>query len=159
MKSSINRRYFIKTTAIAGAAASMMPASLFSSSSNKLRIGVIGTGFRGQGMIGLLLNRSDVDVPVICDIDDRMIERVLKIYEKKGRPAPKIYKNGPEDFRKMVASEDLDGVYIATPWKWHHPMAMAAMGNDIHVGTEVPAALTVNQCWDLVNISEKTGKL
>ena len=159
MKSSINRRYFIKTAAIAGAAASMMPASLFSSSSNKLRIGVIGTGFRGQGMIGLLLNRSDVDVPVICDIDDRMIERVLKIYEKKGRPAPKIYKNGPEDFRKMVASEDLDGVYIATPWKWHHPMAMAAMQNGINVGTEVPAALTVKQCWDLVNTSEKTGKL
>ena len=59
----------------------------------------------------------------------------------------------------MVAKEDLDGVYIATPWEWHHPMAMAAMENGLHVGTEVPAALTVNECWDLVNISEKTGKL
>ena len=157
--SKMNRRDFIKSTAIAGAAASMMPTSLFGSSSSKLQIGVIGTGFRGQGMVGLLLNRPDVDIPVICDIDDRMLEMVLKVFAKQGRPVPKIYKDGPEDFRNMVAKEDLDGVYIATPWEWHHPMAITAMENDINVGTEVPAALTVNQCWDLVNTSEKTGKL
>lgn len=155
---NLNRREFIRTTAAAGAAATFIPTSLFGSS-QKIRVGVIGTGFRGQGMIGLLLNRPDVDVPVICDIDDRMIEMVLKVFEKKGRPAPKIYKDGPEDFRNMVANEDLDGVYIATPWRWHHPMSMAAMENGIHVGTEVPAALTVKECWDLVNTSEKTGKL
>ena len=59
-------------------------------------------------------------------------------------------------FRNMVANEDLDGVYIATPWEWHHPMAIAAMKNGINVGTEVPVALTVRDCWDLVNTSEKT---
>ena len=156
--SKMNRRDFIKTTALVGAAAGIMPTSLFGASSSRLQVGIIGTGFRGQGMTRLLLNRPDVDIPVICDIDDRMIDRVLKVFEKSGRPAPKIYKDGPEDFRNMVANEDLDGIYIATPWEWHHPMAMAAMENDIHVGTEVPAALTVNQCWDLVNTSEKTGK-
>ncbi len=154
----MNRRDFIKTATTVGAAAAIMPSSLFGST-QKIRIGVIGTGFRGQGMTGLLLNRPDVEVPVICDIDDRMIEMVLKIYEKKERPAPKIYKDGTEDFRNMVANEDLDGVYIATPWRWHHPIAIAAMENNIHVGTEVPAALTVKECWDLVNTSEKTGKL
>ena len=58
----------------------------------------------------------------------------------------------------MVKNEDLDGVYLATPWEWHHPMAIAAMMSGIHVGTEVPAALTVDECWDLVNTSERTGK-
>ena len=155
---NINRREFVKTAVAAGVATAMIPTTVFGSS-KKLQIGVIGTGLRGQWMTKLFMDRNDVDVPVICDIDERMINMVLKVYENKGRPAPKIYKDGPEDFRNMVANEDLDAVYIATPWEWHHPMAVAAMENNIHVGTEVPAALTVKECWDLVNISEKTGKL
>ena len=132
---------------------------MFAISSNKLQVGIIGTGLRGQWMTKLLLDRSDVDIPVICDIDEKMIDMVLNVFEKQGRPKPKIYKDGPEDFRNMVSNEDLDGVYIATPWEWHHPMAMAAMENGCNVGTEVPAALTINECWDLVNTSEKSGKL
>lgn len=159
MKPLISRRNFVKTTTMAGVAASIAPTILLGSPSQRLQIGIIGTGFRGQWVSQLLLNRPDVDIPVICDVDDIMIERVLKIFKKANRPLPKIYKNGPEDFRNMVANEDLDGVYIATPWEWHHSMAIAAMKNNIHVGTEVPAALTVKECWDLVNISEKTGKL
>ena len=58
----------------------------------------------------------------------------------------------------MLDIETMDGVYIATPWEWHHPMAIAAMKNGVHVGTEVPAALTVKECWDLVNVSESSGK-
>ena len=154
----MNRRKFIKTTALA-TTASFLPSSLFAISSNKLQVGIIGTGLRGQWMTKLLLDRSDVDIPVICDIDEKMIDMVLNVFEKQGRPKPKIYKDGPEDFRNMVSNEDLDGVYIATPWEWHHPMAMAAMENGCNVGTEVPAALTINECWDLVNTSEKSGKL
>ena len=156
MTKSINRRSFVKSATIIGAAASIMPSNLFASS-NKLQIGVIGTGLRGQWMTKLFLNRKDVDIPVICDIDDRMIDMVLKVFEKQNRPIPKIYNNGPEDFRNMLAKEDLDGVYIATPWEWHHPMCISAMENNTHVGTEVPAALTVNECWDLVDTSERTG--
>lgn len=158
MEYSMNRRKFIKKTALA-TTASFLPSSLFAISSNKLQVGIIGTGLRGQWMTKLLLDRSDVDIPVICDIDEKMIDMVLNVFEKQGRPKPKIYKDGPEDFRNMVSNEDLDGVYIATPWEWHHPMAMAAMENGCNVGTEVPAALTINECWDLVNTSEKSGKL
>jgi len=154
----MNRRKFIKTTALA-TTASFLPSSLFAISSNKLQVGIIGTGLRGQWMTKLLLDRSDVDIPVICDIDEKMIDMVLDVFKKQGRPKPKIYRDGPEDFRNMVSNEDLDGVYIATPWEWHHPMAMAAMENGCNVGTEVPAALTINECWDLVNTSEKSGKL
>ena len=154
----MNRRKFIKTTALA-TTASFLPSSLFARSSNKLQVGIIGTGLRGQWMTKLLLDRSDVDIPVICDIDEKMIDMVLNVFEKQGRPKPKIYRDGPEDFRNMVSNEDLDGVYIATPWKWHHPMAIASMKNGCNVGTEVPAALTINECWDLVNTSEKSGKL
>jgi predicted dehydrogenase len=159
MSKKINRRDFIKTTASVGAAAAVMPASLFSATAEKrIKMGFIGTGMRGQWVLMLAAKYPEVDIPAICDIDDGMIESALKILKDAGKPEPHVYKNGDEDFLNMLQNETLDGVYIATPWEWHHPMAIAAMKNGIHVGTEVPAALTVDDCWDLVNVSERTGK-
>ena len=159
MSKKINRRDFIKTTATASAVATVMPTALFSSQANKrVKMGFMGTGMRGQWVLSLAAKYPEVDIPAICDIDDGMIESALQILKDAGKPEPHIYKNGPEDFLNMVQNETLDGVYIATPWEWHHPMAIAAMKNGIHVGTEVPAALTVDDCWDLVNVSEHTGK-
>jgi len=160
MSKKINRRDFIKTTATASAAATVMPKSLFSSQANKrVKMGFIGTGMRGQWVLWLAAKYPEVDIPAICDIDDGMIESALRILKDAGKPEPRIYKKGPEDFLNMVQNETLDGMYIATPWEWHHPMAIAAMKNGMHVGTEVPAALTVGDCWDLINVSERTGKL
>ena len=160
MSKKINRRNFIKTTATASAAATVMPTSLFSSQANKrIKMGFMGTGMRGQWVLSLAAKYPEVDIPAICDIDDGMIESALRILKDAGKPEPHVYKNGPEDFLNMVQNETLDGVYIATPWEWHHPMAIAAMKNGMHVGTEVPAALTVGDCWDLINVSERTGKL
>ena len=160
MSKKINRRDFIKTTATASAAATIMPTSLFSSQANKqVKMGFIGTGMRGQWVLSLAAKYPEVDIPAICDIDDGMIQSALRILKDAGKPEPHVYKNGPEDFLNMVQNETLDGVYIATPWEWHHPMAIAAMKNGMHVGTEVPAALTVGDCWDLINVSERTGKL
>ena len=160
MLKKINRRDFIKTTAMASAAAAVIPHSLFSSSvvGNNVKLGFIGTGLRGQWMLWLAGKYEDVEIPAICDIDERMVESALKILKDAGKPEPKVYKKGDEDFRNMVANEKLDGIYIATPWEWHAEMALAAMKAGIHVGTEVPAALRVEDCWDLVNTSERTGK-
>ena len=159
MAKKISRREFIRTTAVAGGAAAVFPQTLFSSNENKkVKIGFIGTGLRGQWMLWLATKYPNVEIPAICDIDDGMINAALKILKDGGKPEPKVYKENDEDFRNMVKNEDLDGVYLATPWEWHHPMAIAAMKSGIHVGTEVPAALTVDECWDLVNTSERTGK-
>ena len=159
MRKQINRRTFIKSAAVAGAAA-VLPKSLLSSpvKNNQIKLGFIGTGMRGQWVLWLAAKYPEVDIPAICDIDDGMIKSALKIMKDAGKPEPRVYKSGDEDFRNMVSNEDLDGVYIATPWEWHHPMAIASMKNGIHVGTEVPAALTVRECWDLVNTSERTEK-
>jgi predicted dehydrogenase len=48
-------------------------------------------------------------------------------------------------------------VIIATPWLWHTAVAVAAMKSGKWAGTEVPAAVTIQDCWDLVNTSEETG--
>jgi len=87
-----------------------------------------------------------------------MIRGAQRILREAGRPEARVYASGDEAYREMLATEALDGVYIATPWKWHHPMAVAAMDGGVHVGVEVPAALTVAECWDLVDTSERTGK-
>ena len=156
----MNRRKFLGISTLIGTSAYLSPNILLSNpiKISKLKLGFIGTGLRGQGMMRLATYRDDVDIPVICDIDDGMVSKALKVLKNAGRPMPKVYNNGDEDFQNMLDNEDLDGVFIATPWEWHHPMSVAAMKAGKHVGTEVPAALTVADCWDLVNTSEKTGK-
>ena len=160
MKNKINRRTFIKTSSAVGSVAAILPNTLLSSSEKKtVKIGFIGTGLRGQWMLWLAAKYPDVEIPAICDIDESMISSGLKILKDGGKTKPRVYSKHDEDYLNMLENEDLDGVYIATPWEWHHPMAIAAMKSGKHVGTEVPAALTVNECWDLVNTSEQTGKL
>ena len=156
----MKRKKFIQTSAVAGLGTAILPKLAFSDivSNKRIKIGVIGTGLRGQWVLWLAAKYPEIDIPAICDIDDDMIESALKILKDAQKPEPKVYKKGDEDFRNMVANEELDGVYIATPWEWHAEMALAAMKAGKHVGTEVPAALTVDDCWDLVNTSEKTGK-
>ena len=156
----MKRKKFIQTSAVAGLGTAILPKLAFSDivSNKRIKIGVIGTGLRGQWVLWLAAKYPEIDIPAICDIDDDMIESALKILKDAQKPEPKVYKNGDEDFRNMVTNEELDGVYIATPWEWHAEMALAAMKAGKHVGTEVPAALTVDDCWDLVNTSEKTGK-
>ena len=78
--------------------------------------------------------------------------------KKSGNKPPDIYKKNEHDFLNLVNRNDIDAVYIATPWEWHHEMAVAAMKQGKHVGVECPAALTVNDLWDLVNVSEKENK-
>ena len=156
----INRRNFIKQSTLASASLAFM-SSRISASTKKvpnLRLGVIGTGLRGQLMTNLCLLRRDVDIKAICDIDSGMINKTLNIIKKEGGKPPDVYKNGQHDFLNLVQRDDLDAVYIATPWEWHHPMAVAAMKQGKHVGVECPAALKIKDLWDLVNVSEKEEK-
>ena len=159
MNNKTNRRDFIKTLTL-GATSALMPGNLFAFSSQKkdVRLGFIGTGLRGQWVLSLAAKYPEVKIPAICDIDQDMISKALKILKDSGKAEPRVYQNGNEDFRNMVSYEDMDAVYIATPWEWHHPMSVAAMTNGKHVGTEIPAALTIKDCWDLVKTSEMTNR-
>ena len=77
--------------------------------------------------------------------------------EKTGRKRPEGYSSGVEDYLRLLNRQDLHAVIIATPWELHTPMAVAAMKAGKYAGVEVPAALRVEECWELVNTSEKTG--
>jgi len=155
----MRRRQFLRSSLAAPAVLSTAPA--FSApqkrSLEKLNVAVLGSGLRGQSHIDLLLRRDDCDVVAIADIDAEMIRRTKTLFEKEGAKLPTIYDRGPEDYLRLLETEDLDAVMIATPWRWHTPMAVAAMQAGLYTGTEVCGAFSLDECWELVRTHEATG--
>lgn len=159
MNTTMNRRSFVKSSGIAAAGLAFAPEVYFEkdkSKSARVRIGFIGVGLRGTNHLHNILSRPDVDVPAICDIDPERITIAQDMIVKSGRPKAAEYKDGDFAFEKMLLRTDLDGVIISTPWLWHTTMAVAAMKAGKYAGLEVSAALTVEECWDLVNTFEQT---
>ena len=124
----------------------------------KLRFGFIGTGSRCHEHINNVLAIPGNKIVAICDIQQGPIDSTLKHIAKFNVPAPKVSKGGEREFENMLNNEEFDCVIIASPWEWHVPMSVAAMKAGVpYVGVEVSAANTIEECWDLVNVSEATG--
>ncbi len=123
-----------------------------------VRLGIIGVGDRGLSMLGEWLAVENVQVTAICDINKKQIGPVQQRIEKAGQKPAAVYDKNERDFENLCKRDDVDFIYIATPWEWHVPMAVAGMTNGKHVGVEVPAAPTLKECWELVDTSEKTRR-
>jgi predicted dehydrogenase len=123
-----------------------------------VRVGFVGVGGMGSAHVQNYLNIEGVEVKAICDIRPAHAERSQKWVVEAGQPQPTLYTKGPRDFERMCATEDLDLVMTATPWEWHVPVCLSAMKNGKHAVTEVPAAMSLEDCWALVETAEKTGK-
>ena len=149
---SFNRRQFLAAAGgLAGAAA------LSAQDVKPVRVGLVGVGNRGGSLLRTLLNLPGVEVPAICDINEEKLARAVSRVTEAGRAKPVGYSAGVEDFRKLVERDDLDAVINATPWHWHTPIAVAAMEAGKYAATEVPAATSIEECWQLVETSERTG--
>ena len=157
--SNFKRRDFIKASVITGLGLAIAPAFTFGnpSKNEKVRIGFIGVGGRGRSHLNNILNRDDVLVPAICDIDPDAIQRSNTIIEKAGFKKPEIYTDSEYAYLKLLERDDLDGVIISTPWLWHTKMAVDTMKAGKYAGVEVSAANTIEECWDMVNTYEETG--
>lgn len=155
----MKRRNFLRSTLIAPAVLATAPAlrAQNRSSLEKLNVAVLGSGLRGQSHIDLLLRRDDCNVVAIADIDPEMIRRTKEIFTKRNATLPTIYDQGPHDYLRLLEKEDLDAVMIATPWRWHTPMAVAAMKAGLYTGVEVCGAFSLDECWELVRTHESTG--
>ncbi|HEY3384685.1 MAG TPA: Gfo/Idh/MocA family oxidoreductase [Vicinamibacterales bacterium] len=123
-----------------------------------VRIGYVGVGGMGSAHVRNLLTIEGVQIRAVCDIVPEKVERAQKSVVDAGQPRPEGYTKGPEDFRRLCQREDIDLVYNATPWEWHVPVCVAAMEAGKHAATEVPAAMTIEQCWQLVETSERTKR-
>ncbi len=125
---------------------------------DKVRIGFIGVGGRGSSLLGNLLEIDGVEIKAVCDIVPDRVNHAQKQVTAKGKPEPAAYSPKETAYEELCRRDDLDLVYIATPWDSHTRMAVYAMKHGKHAAIEVPAALTLEECWDLVNTAELTRR-
>ncbi len=123
-----------------------------------VRWGIIGLGERGGPTLRQMLVLEGSRVTALCDNYRPALDAALAVVAKAGAPRPADFGAGDEDFRRLVARDDVDAVMICTPWRWHVPMAVAAMRAGKHAFVEVPAAVTLEDCWQLVDTAEETQR-
>jgi predicted dehydrogenase len=159
-KSGLTRRRFIKTSAGAGlyiAAAGYGTSAASCASQRPARIGFVGVGGRGMGMLRVALSIEGVEVTAVCDIVKEKVERAQRLVEEAGQPKPQGF-TGPEDYKRLAELKNLDAVYTATPIDLHTPIMLAALRAGKYGGTEMPACTEYDQASELVETSEKSGK-
>ncbi len=123
----------------------------------KVRVGFIGLGMRGPGAVERMAHIEGVEIVALCDTYPDRVDKVQAILTKFGLPEAKNYSGSDEAWKGLCDDPDIDLVYICTPWSWHTPMAVRSMEAGKHVAVEVPAARTVDECWQLVEVSERTN--
>lgn len=122
-----------------------------------VRMAIIGLGMRGAGAVRRYTFMEGVEIKALCDLEAYNTGRAQKILTDKGFPEADLY-NGAEDYKAICERDDIDLIYICTNWAMHTPIAVYAMEHGKHVASEVPAAITIEECWQLVNTAEKTQK-
>ncbi len=147
-----------RETAAAQTQAQGSAAALTAPPMETVRIAYVGIGGQGSSHVRNLLRIPGCRITAVCDIRPERTDWATKAITEKGHAAPAVYNRGPRDFERLCETEDLDLVYNATPWEWHVPIMLAAMKNGKHTATEVPAAMTIEDCWALVEAAEKFRK-
>ena len=123
-----------------------------------VRIGYVGIGGQGSSHVRNLLKIKGCQITAVCDVRPERTDWATKAITDAGFARPAVYNKGPRDFERLCETEQLDLVYTATPWEWHVPVLLAAMKNGKHAATEVPAAMTLDDCWAIVEAAEKHQK-
>ena len=165
----MDRREFLKGAAWMGAAAALVGCSSTKGFGfgeggrmafyadkpfKKLRVGIIGLG-RGLAGVHGFDAIPGCEITAICDINATRVRWIEKEIAAAGRPQPKVYTGSEEAWKGLCDDPNVDLVYNSTPWELHVPIALYAMRAGKHVATEVPSAFTVDDCWELVETSEK----
>jgi len=123
-----------------------------------VRIGYIGLGVRGLMAIERILYIDGIEIAGLCDVFEDQVKKCQAIIGKHGQTRAISYSGSKESWKEMCQNPNIDLIYIATPWSSHTPMAIYAMECGKHVAVEVPAAKTIDECWQLVDTSERTRK-
>lgn len=122
-----------------------------------VRIGFIGLGNRGMATLKRYLVINDIEIVALCDVNTAHLGAAAELLRAEGKHRP-VLLNSPDGWRAMCQRDDIDLVYICTDWLTHTPMACFAMEQGKHVAIEVPAATTVEECWQLVDTAERTRR-
>lgn len=160
MLMTTDRREFVRRSMMAGAALSVLPVNFNAfgvRKKDKIRVGMIAVGLRGQSHLDAMLLRDDVEVIAMADPDERMMARARNLVEKRGKKAPAEYGHGDKDFLNLLKRDDIDAVIVSSPWRWHAPHGIEAMKAGKITAMEVCGAVQLKDCWDFVDMHEKTG--
>ena len=168
-----SRRDFLQTVggvALSGAAVTTRPSAaqprgaqsptveFAAAPLDRVRIAFVGVGGQGGGHVRNFLRIEGVDIVAVCDIDEARAGEVASWVEAAGWPAPALFTRGELDFRRLCERDDVDLLFNSTPWRWHVPICTEAMQTNKHTAVEVPAAYTVDGCWELVETAENTRR-
>lgn len=123
-----------------------------------VRVGFIGLGMRGSSAVRRFTHILGVEIVALCDLYEEKVERAQSILANAELPQAAEYSGSEEVWRELCERDDIDLVYIVTDWKNHAPMMVYAMEQGKHVACEVPAAMTLEEIWDIVNTVERTQK-
>ncbi len=123
-----------------------------------VRVGFIGLGSRGPGAVRRFIHVPGAKIVALCDIYEDKVEKAQAILENAGLPRAVGYSGNEDSWKELCESDDIDLVYIATDWKNHAKMMVYAMEQGKHVACEVPAAMSLDEIWEIVNTAEKTQK-
>ena len=122
-----------------------------------VRIGIVGLGARGAFAVYRYTNVPWTKIVALCDVLPEKVEKSTQFLVENGFEAPAGY-TGPEGYKELCERDDIDLVYICTDWVHHTPIALYAMEHGKHAAIEVPAATSLEECWALVNASERTRR-
>lgn len=122
-----------------------------------VRIALLGVGQRGLKTVERYGVIRGAEIRVLADVDSERLDTAASEMVRSGRTRPDLL-CGEDAWRTAVAREDIDLVYICTPWHTHTEMACIAMEAGKHVAVEVPAATTIEECWRLVDTAERTRR-
>ena len=120
----------------------------------QVRVGVVGLGVRGGAAAERLCLIPGVEVTALCEVREECLAKAVKAVSDKTGRKPKAFL-GEEVWKALCESAEVDVVYNCTPWHLHVPVALQAMRSGKHALIEVPAAMYVDECWELVETAEK----
>lgn len=123
-----------------------------------VRVGFIGVGMRGISAVERWTHIPGVQIKALCDLRPELVEKAQKTLVSSGMPEAATYSGAEDAWKQLCNRDDIDLVYVVTDWKHHAEMGVYAMEHGKHVAIEVPAAMTLNEIWALINTSEKTRK-
>lgn len=125
---------------------------------DKVGIGVIGLGNRGNPMTMDWATIPGAQVIAVCDIRADRASDVADALEKKGHKRPAEIGGSKRSYLQLLDRDDVDFVYIATPWEFHYEQGKQALLHGKDAAVELPIATELKELWDLVDVSERTRK-
>ncbi len=123
-----------------------------------VRVGFIGLGMRGPGAVRRFTHIPGTKIVALCDIYEEKVEKTQAILENANLPRAVGYSGSEDSWKELCERDDIDLVYIASDWESHAEMMIYAMEQDKHVACEVPAAMTLDEIWAIIDTAEKTQK-